>query len=197
MIRNTVTGYGSVNIVFHWLMAILIGGLIVLGKYMHGLPLADPDKFWLYQLHKSLGLTVLALVVLRLLWRFANPTPVLPPAMPVWQKAGAHLGHLALYGLMFAIPLSGWLMVSASPLGLPTLFFDLFQVPHLPVPGFLGGGADAEHLLKEVHELAANLLILVVIAHVAAALKHHFYDRDDVLARMVSTRPARMDIDPS
>ncbi len=191
MVRNTPTGYGFVAIGFHWIMAALLVGLIVMGKYMHGLPLADPDKFPLYQLHKSLGLTVLALVFARLLWRFANPAPVLPPLMPLWQKLAAHGTHIALYGLMLLIPLSGWWMVSASPLGIPTLFFSLFTVPHLPVPTFLGDAPALEGLLKEAHELLGNLLIVVVIAHVAAALKHHFFDRDDTLARMVTVSPAR------
>lgn len=191
MIRNTTSGYGAVNIAFHWLMAVLLSGLIVLGKYMHGLELADPNKFFLYQLHKSLGLSALLLVVLRLCWRWINPAPAMPDGMPGWQKAGAHLTHAALYGLMLAIPLSGWLMVSASTLGLPTVFFDMFQVPHLPVPAFLGEGAAAEETVKSVHDVLGNLLILVVLLHVAAALKHHFLDRDDVLTRMVSTRPAR------
>ena len=193
MLRNTATGYGAVNIAFHWLMAVLIAGLLIVGMYMHSLPLADPNKFWLYQLHKSFGLTALGLVVLRLLWRFANPIPKLPVAMPGWQKAGAHLSHLTLYGLMFAIPLSGWLMASASPLGIPTLYFDLFQVPHLPVPAFLGDAAAAEETMKTVHDLLGKLLILVLIAHVAAALKHHLIDKDDIFKRMISTRPARSD----
>ena len=154
-------------------------------------PLADPNKFVLYQLHKSFGLAALALVAARLLWRFANPSPALPAAMPGWQKLGAHGTHVALYGLMLAIPLTGWLMVSASPLGIPTLFFNLFTVPHLPVPGFLGEAAAAEGTMKEVHDLLGTLLIVVVIAHVAAAVKHHLIDRDDILKRMVSTAPAR------
>ncbi len=193
MIRNTRAGFGAVNIAFHWLMAALLIGLLVLGKYMHGLELADPNKFLLYQLHKSLGLTALVLVALRLGWRIINPTPRLPTALSQWQKAGAHLSHLALYALMFAIPLSGWLMASASPLGIPTFYFSLFQVPHLPVPGLLGDAATAEETMKGVHDLLGNLLILVIIAHVTAALKHHFLDRDDIFTRMVSTRPARSD----
>lgn len=191
MIRNTRSGYGAVNIAFHWSMAALLVGLLILGKYMHGLELSDPDKFSLYQLHKSFGLTALALVLLRLVWRALNPIPHLPAALPPWQKAGAHLSHVALYGLMLAIPMSGWLMASASPLGIPTFFFDLVQVPHLPVPGFLGDTASAEGTLKAVHDLLGNLLILVVAVHVGAAVKHHFLDRDDVLKRMVSTRSAR------
>lgn len=191
MLRNTSTGYGLVGIGFHWLMALLLIGLIVVGKYMHGLPLADPNKFPLYQLHKSFGLAALALVAARLLWRFANPSPALPAKMPEWQRLGAHGTHIALYALMLAIPLTGWLMVSASPLGIPTLFFNLVTVPHLPVPGFLGEAAAAEGTMKEVHDLLGTLLIVVVIAHVAAAVKHHLIDRDDILKRMVSTAPAR------
>ena len=114
--------------------------------------------------------------------------------MPGWQRAGAHLTHFALYLLLIAMPLSGWLMVSTSTLGIPTLYFNLFQVPHLPVPAFLGEPAVAEATLKEVHETLALLLIIVVVLHIAAALKHHFVDRDDVLTRMVSTGPGRYGI---
>ncbi|PLX39176.1 MAG: cytochrome B [Hyphomicrobiales bacterium] len=191
MLRNTQSGYGAVSIAFHWTMALLLAALIIVGKYMHGLPLSDPNKFVLYQLHKSFGLTALALVFLRFFWRARNTVPVMPVLMPMWQKLGAHGVHIALYGLMLLIPLSGWLMVSASPLNLPTVYFNLFTVPHLPVPGLLGEPQAATDLLAEIHELLANLMIVVVIAHVAAALKHHMIDRDDTLRRMVSTVPAR------
>ncbi|MBK5950732.1 cytochrome b [Rhodobium orientis] len=194
MLRNTTSGYGLVAIALHWLIAAMIVAMIVVGMYMSGLELTDPNKFQLYQLHKSFGLTLLGLVVVRLLWRFANPAPRLPATLPDWQKAGAHLTHLALYLLLIAMPLSGWLMVSASTLGIPTLYFNLFQVPHLPVPGFLGEPAVAEATLKEVHEALAYLLIVVVVLHIAAALKHHFVDRDDILTRMVSTGPGRYGI---
>lgn len=191
MLRNTATGYGLVSIAFHWVMVLLILSLFGLGLYMTGLPQTDQETFALYQLHKSLGFTVLALVAVRLLWRLANPSPRLPSGMPVWERAGAHASHFVLYLLMFAIPLSGWLMVSASPWGIPTVLYGVLHVPHLPVPAVLGDKAAAEATLKSVHEILAWGVIALAAFHAAAAIKHHLISRDDTLRRMVSTRPAR------
>ncbi len=191
MIRNTATGYGWIAIAFHWLMASLILFMLGLGLYMHELPLSDPATFQLFQLHKSIGFVVLALAVFRLVWRLVNPAPKLPSGMKSWEKLAAHLGHIGLYALMFALPLSGWLMVSASPWGIPTVVFNVLPVPHLPVPEMLGTKEAAEATLKSVHALAAYLLIALLVAHIAAALKHHFVARDATLKRMVSAASAR------
>lgn len=191
MMRNTVTGYGWLAIVFHWTMAILIVFMLALGLYMHELPLTDPATFQLYQLHKSIGFVVLALATLRILWRFANPSPKLPDAMKSWEKVAAHLGHAGLYALMFALPLSGWLMVSASPWGIPTIVFNVLPIPHLPVPEFLGSKEAAEAFLKNVHAFAAYFLIALLVVHIAAALKHHFINRDGTLQRMAPSAAFR------
>ncbi|MDJ0933136.1 cytochrome b [Breoghania sp.] len=191
MLRNTPNGYGLISIVFHWAMVLLILALFGLGLYMTGLPQTESGTFALYQLHKSLGFTVLALVAVRLLWRLANPVPRLLDVMPGWERAGAHAGHLALYFLIFAIPLSGWLMVSASPWGIPTVLYGVLHVPHLPVPAALGDKAAAEGTLKGVHEILAWAVIALAAFYAAAAFKHHLISRDDTLRRMISTRPAR------
>lgn len=190
-ISNTSSGYGAIAIAFHWTMAVLMIGLFAVGKYMTGLDPTAPDTFAIYQWHKSFGFVVLGLAALRLVWRFANPSPSLPKEMPAYQRAAAHLGHAGLYALLFALPISGWLMVSASPWGIPTVLFNVIPVPHLPVPEMLGTKAQAENLLKEVHELLGFVLLALFVAHVAAALKHHFINRDAILRRMVSTAPAR------
>lgn len=182
---NRPTRYGTVAMLLHWLIAFAIIGLLIVGKYMHGLSDADPNKFALYQLHKSTGISVLALSVLRLLWRGVNKVPPLPAGMPAWQRFIAHVSHFSLYFLMIAIPLSGWAMVSASPLGIPTIWFGLFQIPHIPGLQGFEDQRDAEEFLEEAHELFGNAMILLLIAHVAAALKHHFWDRDNVLTRML------------
>jgi cytochrome b561 len=179
------TRYGAIAMTLHWLIAFAIIGLLVVGKYMHGLEDSDPNKFALYQLHKSAGISVLALTVARLLWRIVNKVPGLPPGMPAWQRGLAHLSHFSLYFLMIAIPLSGWAMVSASPLGIPTFWFGLFQVPHLPGLQGFEDQKDAEEIFEEAHELLGNAMILLAIAHVLAALKHHFWDRDNVFTRML------------
>ena len=177
----TPARYGAVAMTLHWLIAAAIIGLLIVGKYMHGLPNTNPDKFALYQLHKSFGITVLALSLLRLGWRFTHPAPALPAAMPAWERWAAHGMHFALYAAMIGMPLSGWARVSADPIGIPTLYFGTFEVPHLP----FGADRDLSYLFHEMHELGGNLLILLLVGHVAAALKHHFWDRDDVLKRML------------
>ncbi|WP_417772774.1 cytochrome b [Stappia sp.] len=189
-ISNTRKGYGALAIAFHWTMAVLVIGLFFFGKYIAGLEPTAPGVYPLYQLHKSLGFVVLALAVLRLAWRAVNPAPALPDGMPTHERIAAALGHAGLYALMLGLPLSGWLMVSASPWGIPTILFDTLQVPHLPVPSVLGTKAQAEALLKNVHEILGNALLVLVALHAAAALKHHFINRDGVLTRMLSTRQA-------
>ncbi|MBL8299745.1 MAG: cytochrome b [Rhodanobacteraceae bacterium] len=161
----------------HWLMAALIIGLGVVGLYMADLP-NSPQKVKIYALHKSTGLTVLALLLLRLAWRMADRRPD-ELAMPRWQAAAARAVHLLLYLLMFALPLSGWMYNSAS--GYPLQWFGLFNLPSL------SGGADTalKEIAHAVHEYGFYLLVLLLAAHVGAALKHHFVDRDDTLARML------------
>lgn len=191
MIRNSRRGYGLIAILFHWTMALLIVGMLILGLYMHDLPATDPSTFQLYQLHKSFGFVILTLAVFRLLWRVVNPAPKLPDTMPTWERVAAHLGHAGLYALMFLLPISGWLMVSASPWGIPTFVFNILNVPHLPVPAILGTTEQAEASLIALHGYMAYFLIALVIAHLGGALKHHFIARDDTLRRMVSTATAR------
>ncbi len=137
-----------------------------------------PTKVYIYGLHKSFGLMVLLLVVLRLGWKLMNPQPLLPESMRRIEKFAAHAGHWALYGLMFAMPLSGWLMTSAK--GYPASMFGLFVLPDL-IP------ADRElgHDLEEVHEMIAYAIIGMVSLHAAAAFLHHFVHKDNVLRRML------------
>jgi cytochrome b561 len=191
MLRNTSTGYGTIAIAFHWTMAVLIIGMLALGIYMHELPPTEPATFQLYQLHKSIGFVVLALAAVRLVWRLINPAPQLPSGMHSLEKFAAHLGHVGLYLLIFAIPVTGWFMVSASPWGIPTILFNVLPVPHLPIPEALGSKDQAETFFKLLHEYGAFLLIGLIVVHIAAALKHHFIARDETLKRMVSTASAK------
>ena len=161
----------------HWLMAILLFGLLALGFYMHDLPLS-PEKLQLYSWHKWAGITAFLLVLVRLAWRFTHRPPALPESMPKTMQFAAHAGHLALYALMIAIPLSGWLMSSAK--GFQTVYFGL-----LPIPDLLAKNKELGECLAEVHEALNIALILVVVGHVGAALKHHFIDKDDILSRML------------
>ncbi|MBI1238963.1 MAG: cytochrome b [Alphaproteobacteria bacterium] len=176
--------YGTVAMLLHWTIALLILSLIAVGLYMSGLPNSDPQKFELYQLHKSFGLTVLALSVVRVVWRLMHPVLPLPAGMKTWERVLAYATHIAFYVLMFAIPLFGWAMVSASPLQIPTFYFGLFQVPHLPVAPE-GGDRDLAGAFAELHEILALSTLAVLALHIAGALKHHFIERDDVLIRML------------
>jgi cytochrome b561 len=182
---NSTARYGTVAMTLHWLIAIAIVMMLIGGKYMHGLPNSDPNKFLFYQIHKSMGLTILALSVARIVWRLTNVVPPLPAAMPAWQRWGSHLSHFGFYVLIIAIPLTGWGVASTSSSGVPTVWFGLFEVPNLPG---LSGGEEAEEaheLFEEMHELLGNLMILLLLVHVGAALKHHFWDRDTVFRRML------------
>jgi cytochrome b561 len=169
--------YTGVAIGLHWLMAIALVGSFSLGTYMHDLPFS-PTKLKYFSWHKWAGVTIFAVLLLRLIWRLTHRPPALPAGMPRWQQLAATATHLALYGLMIAIPLSGWLMSSAK--GFQTVWFGV-----LPIPDLLGKSESLGDLLRNVHEALNFLLALTVSAHVGAALKHHFVNRDDVLLRML------------
>ena len=177
--------YTAVAIGLHWLIAALIVGLFAVGLYMHNLPLSHPDKFWLYQTHKSFGITVLLLSLVRLGWRLTHPAPRLPENMAAWERALARGTHVAFYILIIAIPLAGWAMVSASVFNIETKLFGVVPWPHLPVLSTLENKKPVEEALKEVHEYLAFAAIGLLVLHAAAALKHHFVNRDDVLTRMI------------
>ena len=171
------SGYTRTAIGLHWLIALLIFAAFPLGVYMHELPLS-PDKLKLYSYHKWMGITVLMLAAIRLSWRATHRPPPLPAMMPTWEKLAAQSVHVLLYVLLFAIPLSGWLMSSAK--GFQTVWFGV-----LPLPDLVGKDKELGDLFKEVHEALNFALLGLVIAHVAGALKHHFIERDDILARML------------
>ena len=170
------TTYTPVAKGLHWLMAVLILGLLALGIYMSDLPLS-PQKLTLYSWHKWAGVTVFLLVWVRLLWRVMHRPPALPASMAPLMRLAAHAGHGVLYLLMVAIPLSGWLMSSAK--GFQTVWFGV-----LPIPDLLGRDKALGDLLQQVHEALNVLLMLTLAGHVGAALWHHFVLKDDTLRRM-------------
>ena len=177
--------YNAIAKILHWLMAIAIMALIIAGKVMTDLSSSDPMKFQLYQLHKSAGLTIFLLTLVRIGWRLLHTPPALPASMTAWERYAAGFTHLAFYFLMLAIPLSGWVMTSTSSSGVPTLWFNIFEVPALPG---LSGSEEMEDIhesAEETHEFLANMTILLLLLHIGAALKHHFWNRDDVLKRML------------
>ncbi|MFN3887410.1 MAG: cytochrome b [Aquabacterium sp.] len=176
--------YTLTAIALHWLLAIGILGAFAVGLYVDDLPFS-PAKLKLINWHKWAGVTILALSVLRLLWRLTHRPPALPArieaAMPRWQRAAHHGTHHLMYLLFFAVPLLGWAYSSAK--GFPIVWFGV-----LPLPDWVPVSDDLAAVLKPLHALAAWGLIGLVAVHVAAALKHQFIDRDGLLDRM---RPGR------
>lgn len=169
--------YTQTAVTLHWLIALLIFAAFPLGLYMHDLPLS-PHKLRLYSYHKWIGVTVILFAVIRLYWRATHRPPAMPESMAKWEKFAAHAMHFALYTLIFIIPVSGWLMSSAK--GFQTVWFGV-----LPLPDLVGKNKELGDILHEVHETLNYLLLVLVLAHIGAALKHHIMERDDILARML------------
>lgn len=175
-LRNSATHYGIIAILLHWVMAILLIALLILGLYMVGMPISL-EKLKFYGWHKEYGILALMLVGVRIVWRLINKTPHL--ALPLLEKIAARTVHWAFYGFMFAMPITGWLITSAA--GLPVSFFGLFVLPDLVAPN-----PDAMKFYQEIHEWLGYGLIATIILHASAALKHHFINKDDILKRMLS-----------
>jgi cytochrome b561 len=178
MIRNSFERWGSISIALHWLSAILIVSLAIIGLTMSALP-SSSLKLQVYALHKSFGLTVLALTVLRLLWRCLSQTPKALPNTAPWQIRIANTVHALLYVLLFAIPLSGWLYNSAS--GFPLRWFGLVSLPKL----FTGFNPNLKHFAHNAHETLFYVLAVLLLVHASAALYHHHWLGDNTLKRML------------
>jgi cytochrome b561 len=184
--------YSAVAIALHWLIALGVLSNIALAWYFDDLK--GPASVPPIQLHKSIGITVLILVLIRIGWRLTHRPPALPDTMQAWEKLAAKTVHLVFYLFLLAQPLTGWAMVSASPLIKvhPTVLYGTVPWPAFP---FLPTDSDQLHALRklfgQLHEKLAWLAYATIALHVAAALKHHIIDRDDVLARMLPLlRPA-------
>jgi cytochrome b561 len=167
--------YTRTAVSLHWLIAGLIVSAFALGWVMTELAIS-PLKVRMFNWHKWVGMTVLALAALRTLWRLTHPAPALLP-MPAWQRISAHALHGLLYAMMFALPLSGWAYSNAT--GYPIVYLGLWRLPDLVTKN----KALAAQLV-EVHETLGWVLLAIVVIHVAAALKHHLVDRDETLGRM-------------
>jgi len=190
-LRNDAAGWGLPARILHWTMAMLILGLLLVGWYMVNV-VGTSDLVLRYQLtqtHKSFGFVVFALALLRLGWRALNPTPDAPPGS-AFEHRIARAAHVALYGLMLVLPLTGWLMASASPLNdagafpfqIRNMVFGLFELPDPVAPG----SKALEAAFKTAHLVAAFGIAGLLLAHAGAALFHHFVRRDRTLARMVT-----------
>jgi cytochrome b561 len=168
--------YDRAAIALHWITALLIVANLLLGLSMVSLPIS-PRKLQWYLWHKSIGVTIFALTSLRLAWRALHPHPP-PAAMPPWQRRAASVSHAMLYALLLVIPLSGWLYSSAT--GVQVVFLGV-----VPLPNLVPKDKALADTLRAVHVALNALLASMIVLHVAAAIKHHFVDRDAVLARML------------
>ena len=180
MIRNSNQSYGIVAIIIHWLSAGVIIGLFALGYWMLTLGYYDTwyrlGPWW----HKSIGISLLALTLLRLVWKFSNPSP--KPLGSKWERMGVSFGHGLIYALLFVTMISGYLISTADGRGISV--FDWFEVPAL-----ITGIPNQEDIAGEVHWYSALALVIAAAGHALAALKHHFINRDDTLKRMLVSKP--------
>lgn len=189
-IRNPPERWGAVSIGLHWLTVVLVLGLLAVGLGMQQLP-NSPLKFEIYALHKSTGLTVLALTLLRLGWRLFAGAPAPVPGTPRWQAALAQAVHGALYAVLLAMAMSGWLYHSASGFPAKLAWFGLFAVPELS-----GRDAGLKAFAGTAHGGLWVALLALALVHALAALKHHYLDRDATLARMLPGLPPPAPRDP-
>ena len=169
--------YTGTAIALHWIVAALIAGAFVIGLFAVELPVS-PQKLKLYSWHKWIGVSIALLALVRIAWRIRHPAPPLPPGMRRWERHAATGTHLLLYLLLPAVPVTGWLMSSAA--GFPVVYFGV-----LPLPDLVTKDKALADALKLVHYALNKSLLVLVVLHVAAALKHHVLDRDEVLTRML------------
>jgi len=180
-LKNTADRWGPVSQLLHWVIVLLLLVLSTIGLLLDSLPVS-PKYFWVFDLHKSTGLTLLALVVLRIGWRLYAGAPTPLPGTPTWQARAASVTHGLLYALILAMPLSGWLYDSASGLR-PLRWYGLVEVPKLSAPD-----EGLRELGHTAHEWLFWVLVALVIVHVAAAFYHHIFQRDATLQRMLPRR---------
>jgi cytochrome b561 len=177
VIANTPQSWGALARFFHWTVALLILAQIALGVTALAWRVS-PLKLELFVWHKSVGILILALMLARLAWRLASPTPALPPDTPAWERYAAHVSHGLLYALAIALPLSGWVINSAAAVP-----FSVFWL--VPLPAIVAPDEHLEELAKLVHFSLLVALCLLLAVHIGAALRHHLIKRNDVLLRML------------
>jgi cytochrome b561 len=173
--------YHGFAITLHWVMALAFFAMLASGIVMENFELEQSLKFQMFQWHKSLGVLLLLAAVLRLTIKLTTKQPPLPEAMKPLEKKAAKAGHWAFYGWMFALPLAGWVIVSASPYGLPTIVFGWFEWPH--IPGIAANEA-IEEFAEETHALLAYSFMALIAMHIAAVIKHAVVEKENLLPRM-------------
>ena len=177
-------GYSLTAILLHWLLGLALVGLFIMGSFMADLPIS-PLRLKLFNWHKWAGICVLTLSVLRLLWRLTHRPPALPADiqahMPAWQRFAHHGAQYAMYALFFIVPLVGWAYSSAA--GFPVVVFGI-----LPLPDFVAADKELAELIEPWHEITADALAALVVLHIAAALKHQWFDKHALLQRMLPSK---------
>jgi cytochrome b561 len=174
--------YDSLAILFHWTVAVLIVGNVLLAWSLDDFDHHDPVRDNLLTIHKSIGATVLLLAALRLVWRWRRPAPLLPDAMPRWKRIAARTDQALLYGVMFVMPVSG--LIDAGAFSQPVRYFFLFDLPPL-----VGHDEPLGHVAFAVHKVTALILYALLLLHAAAALHHHYVLKDGILRRMLPQAP--------
>lgn len=179
-------GYTAVAIVLHWLMAVMLVGMVFMGwrmEDMRDLALSGELSFaevqTYYNWHKTIGISLLVLALARLGWRFTHKVPPLPDTMQPWEKLGARASHIGFYAVMIAVPVFGWLTASATNFPSYLANNPALELPHLPVPN------EAYETLGSIHGAGGWVIFGLLALHAGAALKHHFINRDGVLTRMI------------
>ena len=175
--RNSDKAYGIIAQLLHWCVAALVFVQLPLGLYAANLPVSMARLQWL-SYHKSLGITILTLMLVRLIWRFIDAPPLLPTAMPAWERRAAHIMHWTIYVVLLPAMLAGWLYASA--LGLSINWFGLVVVPDL-----IAKNTDLAPLFKSLHHILIALFTLLLVGHIGAAIRHAFVLRDRVVRRML------------
>jgi cytochrome b561 len=182
MIRNTASSWGSVSRWLHWILGVMIIGMLAYGWWMNHIP-ARADRFFYRSIHADIGYLVLVLTVVRLIWRGINPTPALPAGTPWWHRTAAYVSHGALYAVTIVVAMLGWAHSGAHKPDYAD-WFGLFRVPQFTSPD----KATAD-IFEDRHIYAAYVLLALIVIHIAAAVWHHFIKRDRVAARMIDGEP--------
>jgi cytochrome b561 len=175
-IRNTEQGWGIVQQSLHWLIVALAFAQLAVGFVFADMPTDDPTRPFLFRLHSTIGLTILFVILIRFLWRLANPVPTLPDTLPAWQKTLARTNHYLLYLILIGMPIVGYLLVNASGHAVPFYTIQL--------PAIIGPNKTLAHTLLPLHIAAAFALMVLVALHIVGALRHEFVLKDNTLRRM-------------
>jgi len=178
MLKNSSEKYGTISKILHWSIAVLILTLIALGWYMTSLDYYHPWRYRTLSLHKSIGVVVFILFIIKILWMINSPTPKISRDLKKWERIAAWIVHKFLFSIIFILPVTGYIISTSS--GNSISFFGLFEIPP-----FIKADDNIRDFSEEIHEITAYTGLAIIILHIAAAFKHHFKDKDDTLKKML------------